>query len=75
MGSCADPEGEYYYPQFNGARNLKPLVRNYLPDLEKYCEETGYVLTAEQQAVLDKAEAMMSCTANDYERITKSSQR
>lgn len=61
-------EDGYYYPQFNGARNLKPLVRNYLPDLEKYCEETGYTLTAEQQAVLDKAEAMMACTANDYEK-------
>ena len=28
VDSCSDPDGEYYYPQFNGARNLKPL-KNY----------------------------------------------
>ena len=60
-------EDGYYFPQFNGARNLKNYKRSYLPDLERYCEETGYVLTAEQQAVLDKAEAMTKNTVNDYE--------
>ena len=60
-------EDGYYYPQFNGARNLKPLVRNYLRDLEEYCEETGYVLAAEQKAVLEKAEEMMANTVNNYE--------
>ncbi len=60
-------EDGYYYPQFNGARNLKSLTREYLPKLEKYCNETGYVLTAEQQAVVDKAEAMINNTVNDYE--------
>lgn len=60
-------EDGYYYPQFNGARNLKPLVRNYLRDLEEYCEETGYILTAEQKAVLEKAEEMMANTVNNYE--------
>ncbi len=57
-----------YYPQFNGARNLKSLERSYIPDLERYCEETGYVLTAEQQAILDKAEAMTKSTENNVEK-------
>ena len=60
-------EDGIYFPQFNEARNLKPLTRSYLPDLERYCNETGYVLTSEQQAVLDKAEAMTKNTVNDYE--------
>ncbi len=60
-------EDGLYYPQFNGARNLKPLTRSYIPDLERFCKETGYVLTAEQQAILDKADAMTKSTVNDYE--------
>ena len=69
VADCDNPdEDKYYYPQFNGARNLKPLVRNYFSDLEKYCEETGYELTADQEEVLDKAKAMMANTVNDYEK-------
>ncbi len=49
-------EDEFYFPQFNGARNLRDYKRHNLPDLERYCAETGYVLTAEQQAVLDAAD-------------------
>ncbi len=60
-------EDGYYYPQFNGARNLKPLKNSYLPDLERYCQQTGYVLTADQQALLDKADAMTKSTVNNYE--------
>jgi len=60
-------EDGYYFPQFNGARNLKSYKRNYLPDLERYCEETGYTLTAEQEAVLAAAEKMASNTVNDPE--------
>ena len=60
-------EDGYYYPQFNGARNLKPLKNSYLPDLERYCKQTGYVLTADQQALLDKADAMTKSTVNNYE--------
>lgn len=63
-------EDGYYYPQFNDARNLSSLVRSYIPDLEKYCKKTGYVLTAEQQALLDEANAMIESTANDYEKDT-----
>ncbi len=60
-------EDGYYFPQFNNARNLKDYKRSYLPDLERYCEETGYVLTAEQEAVLAKAEEMTKNTVNNPE--------
>ncbi len=60
-------EDGVYFPQFNDARNLKPLTRSYLPDLERFCKETGYVLTAEQEALLAKADAMTKNTVNDYE--------
>ncbi len=60
-------EDGYYYPQFNDARNLKPLVRSYIPDLERYCEENDYVLTTDQQALLDKAAEMMKSTDNNVE--------
>lgn len=60
-------EDKYYYPQFNNARNLKPLVRNYIPDLERYCAENDYTLTKEEKALLTKAEKMMKSTKNDPE--------
>ena len=60
-------EDGYYFPQFNGARNLKSYKRSYLPDLERYCSETGYVLTAEQKAILAKAEEMTKNTVNNPE--------
>ncbi len=61
-------EDGYCFPQFNGARNLKDYKRSYLPDLERYCEETGYVLTAEQKALLAKAEEMAKNPVNDPEK-------
>ncbi len=67
VDSCDDPDGEYYYPQFNGARNLKPL-KYCKEDLERYCDETGYVLTAEQNAILAEADAMTKRTVNDFEK-------
>ena len=60
-------EDGYYFPQFNGARNLKSYKRSWLPDLERYCNETGYVLTAEQEKVLADAEAMANNTINNPE--------
>ncbi len=67
VDSCDDPNGEYYYPQFNEARNLKPL-KWCKEDLEIYCEETGYVLTAENNAVLAQAEEMTKRTVNDFDK-------
>ena len=52
-------EDGYYFPQFNGARNTRNYIRYNLPDLERYCEENNYVLTDDQQAVLDAADKMM----------------
>ncbi len=65
---CDNPaEDEYFFPQFNEARNLKSYQRSYLSDLERYCDETGYVLTSEQEAVLAKAEKMAASTLNNPE--------
>ena len=64
VDSCDNPRGEYYYPQFNGARNLKPL-KNYKEDLQRYCDETGYVLTKKQKAILAEADAMTKRTVNN----------
>ena len=60
-------EDGYIYPQFNEARDQKSLIKSYIPDLDKYCAETGYVLTDEQQATYDKAKAMLACTLNNPE--------
>ncbi|MBQ5824574.1 MAG: hypothetical protein IIW48_07165 [Clostridia bacterium] len=53
-------EDGYYFPQFNGARNTRNYIRYNLPDLERYCAETGYEITPAQQKVLDDANAMMA---------------
>lgn len=67
VSDCDSPDDDYYYPQFNDARNLKQL-NNDMKDLEVYCAQTGYVLTADQQAVYDKAVAMKKSTVNDFEK-------
>ncbi len=68
IADCDNPEEDnFYFPQFNNARNLKDYKRSYLPDLERYCKETGYTLTAEQEAILAKAEAMAKNTVNNPE--------
>lgn len=68
VADCDNPaEDEFYFPQFNEARNLKSYQRSYLSDLKRYCNETGYVLTAEQEAVLAKAEKMAASTLNNPE--------
>lgn len=60
-------EDGVYFPQFNDARNLKPLTKSYLPDLQRYMADTGYQLTTEQTELLLKADAMTQNTVNDYE--------
>lgn len=64
-------EDGVYYPQFNGARNLKKLKRNWIPDLEKFCEENNYTLSADQQAVYDEVIAMTERTVNNYDEDNK----
>lgn len=57
------------FPQFNESRDLKKLVRNYIPDLNKWLESNAP--TAEQQALIDANTAavnsMMARTVNDRE--------
>ena len=68
IADCDDlAEDGVYYPQFNLARNLKRLKRSWIPDLNKYCKSTGYVLTAEQQALYDEVIAMTESTVNNPE--------
>ena len=68
VADCDNPEEDvYYFPQFNGARNLKDYKRSWLPDLERYCNETGYALTAEQNEILAKAASMAESTVNNPE--------
>ena len=67
VDDCDDPDGKYYFPQFNGARNLRNYKRSWLPDLERYCKETGYVITADQQKILDEAEEMTKNRINNPE--------
>lgn len=59
-------EDGYYYPQFNGARNVKNLVKDYIPSLEAYLADGG-ALTPAQQDVYDRVLAMKERTVNDYD--------
>ena len=66
VADCDDLEEDgYYYPQFNGSRNVKSLVRDYIPALEAYLAAGG-TLTAEQQAVYDEVLDMLDNTVIDY---------
>ncbi len=60
-------EDGYYFPQFNDSRDLKKLIKSYLPDLEKYIKNTGYVLTADEQKLYDEVIAMKNNTVNNRE--------
>ena len=60
-------EDGYIFPQFNQMRDQKELIRSYIPDLDKYCAVTGYVLTADEQKTYDKAKAMLANTVNNPE--------
>ncbi len=68
VADCDNAEEDaFYYPQFNGARNLKKF-NNYVEELDKYCAAKGYKLTADQQKIYDDAMAMKSSTVNDFEK-------
>ncbi len=60
-------EDSYYYPQFNGARNIKKL-NNYIEELDKYCAVNKYTLTVDEQRIYDSAIAMKKSTVNDFEK-------
>ncbi len=64
VADCDNAEEDaFYYPQFNGARNLKKL-NNYMENLDR----SGIKLNADQQAVYDAAVAMKASTVNDWEK-------
>lgn len=60
-------EDGFYYPQFNGARNVKSLKRDYIPALEQYLAAGG-TLTAQQQAIYNDVLAMLDNTVLDYDK-------
>ena len=65
VADCDDPAADAaYFPQFNGARNVKDLNRDWIPDLEAYLADGG-VLTPAQQALYDEVKAMLRRTVID----------
>lgn len=67
--SVDDPNN--IYPQFNDARNVKKLTRDYIPDLNRWLAANEGTLTDEQKALIEKNTAavnkMLESTVNDYE--------
>gem|GEM_PF-412060 len=59
-------EDGIYFPQFNGARDIRSLKRDFIPEYEAYIRSGGQV-TEEQAAVYEAAKAMMNNTVNDYD--------
>lgn len=67
VSDCADPAKAPYYPQFNGARDLKEYYRTDLPRLNAYLAAGG-TLTSAQQALADETKRMTESTVNDPAR-------
>lgn len=67
VADCDSESDAFYYPQFNGARNLKKY-NGYVERLDAYCKNNKYTLTAEQQKIYDDAAAMKKSTINDFEK-------
>lgn len=67
VADCADPAGDVYFPQFNGSRNVRYLVNDYIPKFEQYVRDGGSV-TDSQQAAYDAAVKMVASTVCDREK-------
>lgn len=65
--SDCDGDDAYFFPQFNGARNIKALKNDYLPAYEAYVSGGGAV-SAAQASVYENVKAMMRSTVLDAER-------
>ena len=63
---CDDPEGDAYYPQFNGARDVSNLVKHYIPAYQDFIA-AGNQPSAALTAQYEKCLAMMEVTVNDYD--------
>ncbi|MCR5484283.1 MAG: hypothetical protein K6F09_01695 [Clostridiales bacterium] len=75
LGEISDIYSDPGYPQFNGSRNTKKIVRDYIPDMQKADLSK---LTPEQREKLEKAakaanDMMENTTADaaECDRITK----
>ena len=66
VSDCDGPEDSFFFPQFNGARNLKKLTRDLLPACRAYLASGG-TLTPEQAELYERAAAMPDSTVNDTE--------
>jgi len=64
VSDCDDPDGEYYYPQFNEARDLDPLYSP-LEKFEEYIED--HAITADQLDLYNRVIAMKDSTVNNFE--------
>ena len=67
VADCDDlAEDGVYFPQFNGARNLRDLVKDYIPAYERYLAAGGENTPA-LAAAYENAIAMTRRTVNDYD--------
>lgn len=65
VADCDDPnEDAAYYPQFNGARYIRDLTRDYIPAYEAYIA-AGNEPSPALKAQYEKCVAMMNSTVND----------
>ena len=67
VGDCADPEKTPFFPQFNGARDLKRFYRDDMPRLNAFLSSGG-TLTEAQQTLADETLRMTERTVNDPEK-------
>ena len=70
VADCADPNGEYYFPQFNDARYIRELSEEYIPAVKAYVANGG-ALNDAQAALLARAEETVRSTVNDYAAETQ----
>ena len=67
VADCDDlAEDGVYFPQFNGARNLRDLVKDYVPAYERYLAAGGENTPA-LAAAYENAMEMTRRTVNDYD--------
>ncbi len=67
VADCDDPNTDAcYFPQFNGARNIRDLTRDYIPAYKAYIANGGTV-TEDQAALYQACVDMLARTVNDYE--------
>ena len=65
VADCDDPNTDAaYYPQFNGARYVRDLTRDYIPAYEAYIA-AGNEPSPALKAQYEKCVAMMNSTVND----------